>query len=172
MKIKSITLSITELTNLLSIDSADVRRQALEALNEAVAEPENIDIERYRDSHPVVQAIVEKVDRRARSACRRAESRAARKQQKQDVTIRVEMTDSTVKRLLWLRQNLHKTLGRLNDALTAQSDDPIGARMALIIDAVMESTSRYINPMMEAAAAYMRAPKKLRPEAMDVVVSL
>lgn len=169
MKIKTISLSVDELSTLLSIDDADTRRQAVETLREVTADPKNIDADRYADSHPAVRALVKKVSRRVEASRRRAERKQAKEAEKATKKmIRLEMNDTMVKRLLWLRQHLFKTLDRLSEAMKEQVYSPKNLEMAELIDNVSLYVSRYVGPMMDAAAAYMRTPRRLRPAVMDV----
>lgn len=82
------------------------------------------------------------------------------------------MNDNIVKRLLWLRQHLDNSIGRLTAALTAQPGDPVGAEMSRIVTEVMDYVSGYLNPMTEAAAIYMRTHRKLRRATTDVRIAL
>ena len=79
MEFKSITLSAHEIDRLLSIDDADERREVREFMTQSMANPESVHAEEYRESSPTIYKMARRIERRVKSARRRAERKSAPK---------------------------------------------------------------------------------------------
>ena len=77
--IRSLTLSIDEIAQLLGIEDFQTREQAINIIKAEAANPEEIDPEKYADCHPILHKIISKLRKRVDAAHRRAEARERRK---------------------------------------------------------------------------------------------
>ena len=78
-RIKSLTLSIADISEIFAISDPEVREMAVRILQDEANAPENIDPDRYVGCHPVIQKLIQKLKHRVELSRRRAEARARRK---------------------------------------------------------------------------------------------
>lgn len=186
-KIKSLTLSLSEITDILSIDDPDVRRAAIEALEKAAADPEKIDLEEHLDGPPVILTLVHKVHRRAEAARKRAETRAknrlgnplpknhafetlfrGRKSSTGD-TFEVKINESVVRRLLWIKQNLPIAVDTVKRILAAyEVQNEMARTLSQTLTDTYNSVTEYLRPLSEAATRYFNTPKHRRPTTIRI----
>ncbi len=81
-RIKTLTLSIAEISEIFAISDSAVREQAISIIQSAANDPENINPDIYTDFHPIIQKLIQKLQRRVELARRRAEARARREAEK------------------------------------------------------------------------------------------
>ena len=163
-KIKTLTLSLSEITDILQITDPVVREAAVKALNIAAENPEAIDLEQYQDSPRVVRTLVEKVHRKARNARKRAEARAKKKSlfsYKKAINVRVD--DKVAKRLLWIKQNLPVAVDAVTRALAGCEGEESAVALSAAVTEIFESVTDYLRPLTEGAKRYFHLPKYARP---------
>ncbi|MDE5607439.1 MAG: hypothetical protein K2I64_00725 [Muribaculaceae bacterium] len=77
--IKSLTLSIADISEIFAINDPIVREQAISIIQSAASDPENINTDHYKDCHPIIQKLIQKLKHRVELSRRSAEARARRK---------------------------------------------------------------------------------------------
>ena len=180
-KIKSITLSLTELTDILELTDPAVRQAAINALHAAAADPENADPDSYLDAPAVVHTLVDKVHRRAKAAKKRAETRAKNKRMTlqdalwrerpglQSGTIELKINESVVKRLLWIKQNFPAAVDTVTRVLAAyEEQDDMARVISLNLNSIFRFVTAYLRPLTDVANDYFRTPKHLRPTTITI----
>lgn len=85
-KLKTLSLTIDEINELLSIEDAGERREVAEALNAGAADPESVDPEKYLDAHPMALCLTHKISRRMEQRRRRMEQRAKKQAERAQST--------------------------------------------------------------------------------------
>ena len=117
MEFKSISLSVKDIDRLLSIND-DERREVREFMARSMAEPESVHAEEYRDSSPTIYKFARRIERRVKSARRRAERKQPLKTELPAIptATREETTVSCVV-LESYNRNFKSILTRFNDHL-------------------------------------------------------
>lgn len=177
--IKSLTLSVDEIRQLIELTDPEERRQVMQSLADGVENPaETIDEATYAGSHPMARRIAEKISRKAKAAARRRAAAALREsgdrpekavtsqpkiEFRSDSSVMIELSDATVGRLLWLKQN-HKSWCRairciVNSMIGSDVPGQILSRLSDLIDSLF----RYVEPLIRQASDYRRIPKAHRP---------
>lgn len=177
--IKSLTLSVDEIRQLIELTDPEARRQVMQSLADGVEKPaETIDEATYAGSHPMARRIAEKISRKAKAAARRRAKAAQREsvdrpekpvasqpkiEFRSDNSVMIELSDATVGRLLWLKQN-HKSWCRairciVNSMIGSEIPGQILSRLSDLIDSLF----RYVEPLIRQASDYRRIPKAHRP---------
>lgn len=110
MNVKSITLTVAEVTEILSITDDTLRRQALEAVTEAAAHPEKINLEAHLDGPSIILTLVHKVYRRYETALLRAENRKKKKAGNEDANPFAAMLNESFSQLAELVKSYLKPL--------------------------------------------------------------
>lgn len=176
--IKSLTLSIDELSRILLMDDPEERRQVLAALTENVSSPESLDVSRYSDSSPITQCIVRKISRRVEMRRRRREKIARKKASltgREDACIdekpgagkvppaSLELNKATVGRLLWIKQNHKNWLRAVTAILDALTGSEVYAKVAEEVRRVADMIFGCLKPLIDQAAVYHQTPARFRP---------
>ncbi|MDE5607480.1 MAG: hypothetical protein K2I64_00935 [Muribaculaceae bacterium] len=176
-KIKSITLSIDEFSQILEISDPPLRKDVLAAVQKAAADPDSIDLTAYAESHPLTQSLVKKLKTRADAARRRAEKRKTARAvtKRKNLTVRANgmvidmpLNDNNVRRLLWVKQHYTETIDNIMRILTAQSDNSLGQQLSACFSEVAGAVRAYLRPLIDVASDYFRTPKHLRPQTVRV----
>ena len=180
MEFKSITLSAHEIDRLLSIDDADERREVREFMSQSMANPESVHAEEYRDSSPTIYKMARRIERRVKSARRRAERKSAPKPvQPAPANPRPEATEreSTVtcvvlasnerifkSTLTSLNDHLDRMLSRFNIFETPSRDNAAFTYLTDLRDRINTLLTRYVarpRPDIHPQAASLTFPTTL-----------
>lgn len=181
--IKTLTLSVEEILQLIDITDADSRRQVAQSLIGCSDIPsDDIDETAYSDQHPMALCLAKKVQRKVKSAHRRKQRMMEKKQSSPtkettnrteynssttakptpDEAICLELNEATVGRLLWLKQN-HKTWCKaLNCIVEAMMGSLYPKDLHSDILSLLKQLFSIVNPLINQAADYHLTPKRLR----------
>lgn len=178
--IKSLTLSVDEIRQLIELTDPEARRQVMQSLADGVENPaETIDETAYAGSHPMARRIAEKISRKAKAAARRRQTTAARRESVErpekavtsqpkiefrcDNSVMIELNDATVGRLLWLKQN-HKSWCRaIRCIVSSMIGSEIPRQILSLLSDLIDTLFRYVEPLIRQASDYRSIPKAHRP---------
>lgn len=176
--IKSLTLTVDEIRQLIEITDPEARRQLLQSLSDQPAGEINPDD--YSDSHPMALKIARKIQRKEIATRRRREKRVLQAQsasvketnslveqptieaRKNDL-ITIDLNEATVCRLLWLKQNHALWLKAVKCIVAAINGSGIPARIAAQMLSGIDALFSYLNPLIRQAAEYHSTPRRFRP---------
>lgn len=176
--IKSLTLTVDEIRQLIEITDPEARRQVLQSLSDQPAGEINPDD--YSDSHPMALRIARKIQRKEIATRRRREKRALQAQSvdaeeknglvgeptieaRENDLITIDLNEATVRRLLWLKQNHALWLKAVKCIVAAINGSGIPARITAQLLAGIDALFSYINPLIRQAAEYHSTPRRFRP---------
>ncbi len=190
--IKTLTLTIADISEIFAISDPMVREQAISIIQSAASDPENINTDHYKDCHPIIQKLIQKLQHRVELSRRRAEARARRKaeqaaeaarQSKNNAfetlyrqragvkagTLEVKINESVARRLLWIRQNFPAAVDAVRRVVAAYEAEDEMARIVLTnLTSMFNFVTGYLNPLTEAASAYFRTPKCRRSSSVII----
>ncbi|MBD5214082.1 MAG: hypothetical protein HDS75_04575 [Bacteroidales bacterium] len=180
-KAKTITLTIDEFTQIIEISDMAIREAVLTAVRSALEDPDSISPDDYADSHPLISTLINKIKSRAESARMRAEKRKANRALPKpvskastpgsaDMMIDMPLNDSTVRRLLWVKQNYAVAIDNIMRILAAQSGNTLGRELSTCFSEIAEAVKAYLRPLIDAASGYFRTPRHLRPHTVRVPI--
>lgn len=178
--IKTLSLSIDEIRQLIEISDPDHRQQVLQSLTNATTDPdEEINPDDYAETHPMALRIAEKVNKKINAAKRRRLKRSQKAKQPESETtsptvvserqpapdekIFVELTAATVDRLLWLKQNHKLWRKAINCIIEAISGSNIPHQLRTQIQPLLKRLFNYLDPLIRQASQYYKTPKRFRP---------
>lgn len=179
-KIKSLTLSLEEITDILSIDDPGIRRAAIDALHDSAADPESIDLEKHLDGPSVVLTLVHKVHRRAEAAKKRAETRAKNIKKHKEAqprpdekagqeTVELKINENIFRKILWTKQNYSIAVNTVLGILSFLKDTDKTAQVLFdTLTDIHSSLGEYLRPLTKVASDYFRIPKHHRPAAVTI----
>lgn len=173
-----VTLSMEELTELMSIADPAKRREALDAIGRCAADPAG---EVKESSCGAVRAVVDRMrkcaDRRARAAARRLQARkvAAPAPPSAPSTTEVReykmgLDEAMARRLLWLNQHYGEWVDHVTRILRIFQDWGFGEHLSETVKTMTDVLIKYINPLIGCARDYMKMPRRMRPRAMKVAL--
>ena len=178
-KVKTLTLTIDEFSQILQITDLALRDAILTAVTEAIDAPESIDLTAYADADPLLISILTRLRTRAESARKRAEKRRSSLVVPRKVTvsqdtkmIEMELNESNVRRLLWVRQHYAETIDNIMRILTSQSHNSLGRELSTCFGGITTAIRAYLRPLFEVAATYFRTPRHLRPRTISIPMNL
>lgn len=174
--IKTLTLSIDEIRQLIEIADPEHRQQVLQSLTDNVATPPTeIAAEDYAETHPMALRLAEKIRRKAESAKRRRLNRQKRQEQSVNPEkgiqiaelpvekVEIMLDDATVDRLLWLKEN-HKLWRKAINCITgAIMGSSIPRELRYQIQYLLRRLFDYLDPLIREANKYYDTPKQFRP---------
>lgn len=174
--IKTLTLSIDEIRQLIEIADPKHRQQVLQSLTDnAATPPTEIAAEDYAETHPMALRLAEKIRRKAEAAERRRLKRQNRQEQphqsneetweeKRPVEkIEIYLDEPTVDRLLWLKKN-HKLWRKAINCITESIiGSSIPRQLRVQIQSLLRRLFDYIDPLIRKVNKYYDIPKQFRP---------
>lgn len=180
-EIKSVSLSVDEIRQLLSIESAEERKEVLDVLTEGAANPEAVDAERYLDSHPMALCLAHKISRKVEQRRQRAESKLRRQaeEKKKERVVTAErpferivrssdelneivFNQTIVKWLLWLKRNHSSWRRSLFGVLKSLRRDVVPQELVGDLESAIEGLWDYLKPLVDRASDYYRTPSSKR----------
>lgn len=171
MKTHTITLTVDEFNRLMSISDDNRRKQAAKAITTCATTP---DAAPASHGDETVSAVTRRMQERRERARRAAERRKARREQgKQELPkaqFQLRMTEGNVRRLLWLKQHFTEWLENVVIAFDAVTDWSIGPKIATTMEYMCSLAAVLLRPMTDAAAAYMKTPRRMRPATMTLTL--
>ncbi len=191
-RIKTLTLSIADISEIFAISDPAVREQAISIIQSAANDPENIDPDRYAGCHPVIQKLIQKLQHRVELSRRRAEARARReaeqaaeaaRQSKNNAfetlyrqragvkpgTLEVKINESVARRLLWIRQNFPAAVDAVRRVVAAyEAEDEMARIVSTNLTNMFNFVTGYLKPLTEAASTYFRTPKSRRSSSVII----
>ncbi len=185
-KVKSINLSIEEITAIFAITDESLRNRAIQAITTAAENPEAVNIDDYLDGDPLILELVWRIVRKDRMARERRERRAANPQQRKprgiknsakplDISghsdlqpVEIDMSESNVRRLLWVRQHFNETIEQVTRVLAIHSADWMSEDLAKSLKSISEMVYMYLQPSLKSASEVAKLPRRLRPRTIPV----
>lgn len=176
--IKTLTLSIDEIRQLIEISDPDHRNQVLKSLTDnAATPPTEIAPENYAEAPPMALRLAQKIRRKAADAERRRSRRQNKQKQildsdapkskpapaKTNENVVIELSEATVSRLLWLKQNHKLWCKAINCIVESISGSNIPLQLRAQIQLPLNHLFDYLNPLIHQAADYHLTPKQFRP---------
>ncbi len=175
-KAKTITLTIDEFSQILEISDPALRQAILTAVQNAVADPDTIDLSAYAD--PLTVSLLKRIKTRAEAARRRAEKRKSAPAKPKKPTaaanapaVYMPLNDNNVRRLLWIKQHYAETIDNIMRILTAQNGNTLGQHLSACFSEVAASVQAYLRPLIDVASNYFRTPKHRRPLTVRIPVT-
>lgn len=173
----TISISMEELTELMTIADAGKRREALDAIGRCVENPEA----HVRETDcGAVKSVAERLrksaGRRARAAARRIAAKKKAAEPKRETAepkneIReydMPMNDMTARRLLWLKQHYGEWVDHVTRILRLFQGWEIGEQMAESVKSMTDVVQIYLEPLLDFARNYMKLPRHSRPKMLKV----
>lgn len=182
--IRTLSFSIDELKQLLSIENAADRHAVIQALTENVEEPDKVDPDRYDRAHPMARCMAHKIKRRVELRRRRQQARERRKSeaiaaaettvnpQAEDSSIASALSDghetslqlnqTIIARLLWLRRNHAQWIRCFFSVFNALTGSPVPAEIAAKVKDAIAKLYRYIEPLISYGSRYYHLPARSR----------
>lgn len=173
MKIKTFTISVDELTDILSITDPSVRDAAISAIRSAASDPDSISDNPEGEAAPVLLRIRRKAISRSREKARRQKRAEAKKvqdkvqddqaQPTQNPTNaqspRVPYTEEIARKLLYLKSNMNQTFDYTIDIIKIFTfgDSRFTAGTELI-ERIFDRIRIDFAPMFDFATIYMNMP--------------
>ena len=174
--VKSLVLSIDEISDLLLISSPQVRNAAVKALYRAATAPDYIFLEEYANEPEIVQNLVKKVKGRVDAVKKRNETRAKNKQKHKeellclnpaDESREIEVTvDEKMSRYLrWIATTYGKMVSIVRHVIAVHGlkDNPAARKLSVRFSEICRLVADYIRPLVEVGQGFYDISRDRRP---------
>ncbi len=154
-RIRTLTLSVSELADIISVADEAARRQMLETLIATAADPDSASALTPDDTHPATAMIIEKIKKRSALCRRRRNARAARKVAKEeaaapDTAVSGQSTSTRLvsiernvdsanlthwyrKQQMWLRRNIDRFFRLMATVVSPDRLQPLQHSAAILL---------------------------------------